>query len=1071
MLAAPVAATATPLGTGTAAPASSVAAAMEEVSGMVTDKSGPLIGVSVIIKGTNKGTMTDASGNFKLTGLKKGAVIRITYIGYNPQEIKYTGQQNINVELTENAQSLEETVVVGYGVQKKVNLTGAVSQVKGTELASHPVGDVAQSLQGLIPGLVIQNTNAGRPGGSASLQLRGVGNLSGTGTPYVLVDGVEMSLSDVNPNDVESVSVLKDAGAAAIYGARAAYGVILVTTKKGDSARTRVNYMGQTGWNSPTKLPNMLDGYEFAQYWNNAARNAGVSRLYSDAKLELLKQFRDNPSSVNPWQELASNSLMNPAFENSESGIGNTNYFDLHYKDWAFKQNHNVSASGGSKKAQYYVSLGYYGEDGILRYADMKYNRTNFASTLNSQINDWLKLRVSTKFVNSKNRTPFGDGGLSEGFYHSLARFRPTVHYLDPNGNFTELSMVPYLQSGTYTTNERNRFTLSGGFDISPVKNWNIIFDYTNQYTGSSYRALNVAPDIFGADGVTTSKGVRSELGVQKDGKFTRAETVIKYSSINAYTNYMFTVADKNNFTLLGGYQEEQSNYSYLKNFVTGLYSTTNPSLTLGSSDLTGVDNRNGWTTRGFYGRINYDYDGKYLLEMNARYDGSSRFARKNRWGFFPSMSAGWNITREHFMEPMADVLNTLKLRASWGKLGNQSGAGLYTFSSNLSVSSNQGGFLFSDGRHQYLNAPGVIDPNVTWEKVESKNIGFDFGLFNQALSGSFELFQRDTKDMLGPGYDFPDFFGASAPQANNAELRNRGWELQIRYSGHITPDINYTVGGSLSDATTTVTKYANPDGTNPIGNWYEGRRYGEIWGLKTSGLIQSQEEADAYNKELNLTYLNGGKWSPGDVKYVDLNGDGKIDKGSNKLGDMGDFTVIGNKEPRYEFTLNGSIGWKGLNLSVMFQGIGKRDWSPGSGSDYFWGWSSYAQATFFKEHLDYWSPENPDAYYPKPYLHTAGGIGIYNNRNKQSSDRYLQDASYIRMKNITLSYELPVSLIKRLGLDKVQVFFSGENLWTYSKISSIFDPEAIFTSSSYNGDGKNYPFNKTLSMGLNLSF
>lgn len=380
-----------------------------------------------------------------------------------------------------------------------------------------------------------------------------------------------------------------------------------------------------------------------------------------------------------------------------------------------------------------------------------------------------------------------------------------------------------------------------------------------------------------------------------------------------------------------------------------------------------------------------------------------------------------------------------------------------------------KGNFIFADGRHGYINAPGVIDPTVTWEKVESKNIGVDFGLFSNALTGTFEIFQRDTKDMLGPGEDYPDFFGATAPQANNANMRNRGWELQVNWNGRIGKDITYSVGGSISDATAEVTKYKNPTFTAPASNWYEGRKVGEIWGLRSSGLIQTPEEAEAYNSSLNLSYLNGGVWTPGDVKYIDLNNDGKIDRGSNVLGDMGDYTVIGNTTPRYQYTINGNIGWKGLHLSLMFQGVGKRDWSPGT-EPYFWGWSSYAQATFFKQHTDYWTEDNPGAYYPKPYLHTAGGIGIYQNRNMQTSDRYLQSAAYIRLKNITLSYELPKSVTSHIGLDKVMVFFTGENLWTSTNLAKMFDPEAIFTSSSYGGAGKNYPLNKVLSVGLNIN-
>lgn len=1033
--------------------------------GNVKDASGePILGASVTLKAKpSVGTITDAEGNFTLPNVSKGDIILVSFVGFQTQEIKWNGA-HVSVTLIEDDATLGEVVVVGYGVQKKVNLTGAVSTVKSDALDHRPVVDATQSLQGLVPGLTVTNSSSGRPGATGTLTLRGQGNLNNNANPYVLVDGVEMSLSDVNPSDIENISVLKDAAACAIYGARAAYGVILVTTKRGEDGHMRVNYQGTVGWSAPTVLPDMVDSYEFAKYWNAGVTNAGSPRLYSDEKLALLQQYIKDPSSVDPWAELSEGASMNPAFENSESGVGNTNYFDLHYKDWAFKQNHNISLSGGSKKAQYYVSGGIYDEDGILRYADIGYTRYNFAANLSSQMTDWLKLKVNTKFMHSDTKTPFGDGGLSEGFYHSLARFRPTVSAVDPNGHFTELSMVPYLQSGTYTKTQRDRMNVTVGFDINPIKNWYIFADYTYKLMNLEYQALNVAPLIYAADGVTTSKGVRSELGIYPDGKFTRSTGRTRYQTINLYTNYLFTLAEKHNFTVMAGYQEEDYSYSYLKNSITGLYSTSNPSAAMGTGDKTVVDTRNGWATRGFFGRINYDYDGKYLLELNGRYDGSSRFASDHRWGFFPSVSVGWNIHREKFMESLLPTVSNLKLRVSYGLLGNQAGAALYTFASTMSLNSSLGNYIFADGRHIYTNAPSVVDPTTTWEKVESKNIGLDFGFFSNALTGSFDIFQRDTKDMLGPGADYPDFFGASAPQTNNARMRNRGWELTLNYRGHIGTDIQYNIGGSISDATAEVTEYES-EGTNPSSNWYKGKKVGEIWGYRASGLIQTQEEADEYNK-LDLSYLSGKAWTPGDVKYLDLNGDNAVNNGTNTLGDMGDMVVIGNTTPRYQYTINGGISWKGISLSVMFQGVGKRDWNPNG--VYFWGCGPYAQVTVFKEHLDYWTEDNPNAYYPKPYIHSAGGVGPYTNKTKQSCDRYLQNAAYCRLKNLTLSYDLPQELIRKVNLQKVQVFFSGENLLTFTKLKGMFDPEAIFTSSDYSSEGgKNYPMNKVLSIGL----
>lgn len=1037
------------------------------VRGRILDSKGEaVIGASIQVKGSpGKGAVSNVKGEFALTGLKPGTILRISCIGMQPQEVSLSGRNQVTITLQDAATKIDEVVVVGYGVQRKVNLTGAVSSVKGTALARRPVGDASQSLQGLVPGLLVTNGSAGRPGGTGKLSLRGQGNLKGDASPYILVDGVEMSLSEVNPNDIESISVLKDAAASAIYGARAAYGVILVTTKQGKEGRIRIGYQANLGWTSPTLLPRMANALEFAHYWNAGVSNAGSPRRYSPEKIALLERYMADPSSVDVWAELPKGSLMNPAFENSEQGVGNVDYFALHYKPWARKQSHNLSVSGGNKDTQYYVSGGSYSEDGILRYAQMKYQRYNFASRLSSRLLPWLRLKLDTKYVHTQNDTPFGGGGLAEGFYHSLARFRPTVSVTDPHGHFTELSMVPYLQSGTYTQEKRDKLNLTAGVELQPLKDWRINLDYSYRLGGTEYEALNRAPKIYAADGERTSLGVRSELGVLPQGKFTRSFGKELYRGINLYSNYMLSLGDKHHFTFLLGYQEEESHTSYLEHSVTGLYSLDNPNAAVGSGDKVPVDQRYGWATRGFFGRINYDYDGRYLLEVNGRYDGSSRFAAAHRWGFFPSASLGWNIHRERFMQRLSPTLSTLKLRASYGLLGNQAGAALYTFASTMNITRGLGSYIYQDGRHPYTLAPKVIDPNTTWEQVSSLNLGLDFGLWHQALTGSLEVFERTTRDMLGPGLPLPELFGAAAPETNNAELRNRGWELSLNWHGRIGREVDYSLGAQLSDATAVVTRYTSVDKSSPQSQWYEGRSPGEIWGFRSDGLIQTQAEADAYNKEYNLSYLSGQPWTPGDVKYRDLNGDYRIDVGKSKLGDMGDMTIIGDTTPRYQFTLNGSIAWRGLSLSWLLQGVGKRDWHPGSGSIYFWGWGPYAQVTVFKEHLDYWTPEHPDAYYPKPYIHTAGGVGPYQRKNKTTTDRYLQNAAYMRLKNLTLSYELPQHWTKWC---KLQVYLSGENLWTLTGLKSMFDPEAIFTGSSYTSEGgKNYPMNRVLSCGV----
>lgn len=1041
----------------------------QTASGVVSDPSGmPVIGASVVVKGTLSGTVTDIDGNYALSGVSQGNVLVFSCIGYTSREVTWNGEV-LNITLEEDTKMLDEVVVVGYGVQKKVNLTGSVSTVKGDDFAKRPVVDAAQALQGMVPGLTVSNSAAGTPGSEAKITLRGQGNLSGTGTPYILVDGVEMSLSDVNPNDIESISVLKDAASAAIYGARAAYGVILVTTKKGSDGKAVISYSGNAGWNTPTKLPKMVNSVEFAKFWNAGATNAGASRRYSEEKIANLQKFIDGDPSVDPWAELRNqdpSTAIYDSFDNTENGLGNTDYFKLHYKDWAFKQSHNVSVRGGTEKIQYFASGGFYDEDGILRYADMGYKRFTFNANTQAQVTNWLKLNLSTKYVYGKVDTPFGGDGLGYGFFHTLARPFPTKHYMDDWGNYVEWTMIPYLQSGTFTTTKRNRLDLTGGLTITPLKNWVINLDYTHRIGRNNYEALVVAPDLYNVDGVTTHKGVRDELNVTADGRYARSNTDTDYDSINLYTNYSLTLGENHNLNFLIGYQEENFKRAYLKNSVTGLYSTSSPNVSMGTGDKVVTDTRYSWATRGYFGRFNYDYYGRYLFEFNGRYDGSSRFASDHRWGFFPSVSVGWNIHRESFMQKTKGYLSNLKLRASYGLLGNQAGAAIYTFASTMSVSTNLGGYIFSDGRHSYTTAPEVVNPSTTWEKVLNQNIGIDYGFFDNALTGSFDIFQRDTKDMLGPGEDYPDIFGASAPQTNNANMRNRGWEFEINWRGYIGKDIYYSIGGSISDAISEVTKYSNPTGTNPASNWYEGKKVGEIWGYASHGLLQTQAEADAYNK-LDLRYLSSIPWTPGDVKYEDLNKDGKINRGSNVLGDMGDYKVIGNTTPRYNYSITGMIGWKGLSLSWLLQGVGKRDYNPGTGY-YFWGWGPFAQVTVFHEHLDYWTEDNHGAYYPKPYIHNAGGVVPYTNKNKQTSSRYLQDASYLRLKTITLSYNLPKSIISKIGLTKAQVYVTGENLLTFTKLANMFDPEGVFTYNAYTSEGgKNYPMDKTISVGV----
>jgi TonB-linked SusC/RagA family outer membrane protein len=542
------------------------------------------------------------------------------------------------------------------------------------------------------------------------------------------------------------------------------------------------------------------------------------------------------------------------------------------------------------------------------------------------------------------------------------------------------------------------------------------------------------------------------------------------YNTINAYSSYNYTLNKNHNFTVLLGYQQDQFRYQNLQTLSKDLISFDQPGINLATGDKVPTESRYHWATQGFFGRFNYDYMGKYLFEFNGRIDGSSRFASNNRWGTFPSISVGYNIAREDFMSNLSKEINTLKLRGSYGFLGNQSGAAYYTYAQTMTTTA-QGSWYFQNGRDMVINAPASFNPNTTWEKIENLDLGLDFVLLNNKLSGTFEVYERTTRDMLGPTADYADMYGATAPNTNNANLQNKGWELSLNWKGKIGKDIQYSVGGFISDYITTVLAYENQTKTGPDTNWYPGKRVGEIWGYRASGLIQTQAEADAYNTTYDLSYLTGQKWKPGDVKFIDINGDKKINKGTNVLGNMGDMEIIGNNAPRYIYTLNGMIKYKDVTLSMMWQGVGHRDWAP-SGA-YFWGSGAYAQVTVFKQHLDYWrgadDPDpNPNAYYPNPYTAPSGANASFQAKTQTISDRYLQNAAYIRLKNLTVSYDIPVRLISKCKLSKVSLFFSGENLLTYTKLAKMLDPEQVF---AFQEGSKNYPLSTVYSFGLNVKF
>lgn len=1034
-------------------------------SGTVVSNEGkPLSDVSIKVKGSERSTKSNAEGKFSITVAKNDAVLLFSYIGYLGQEIPFSSN-SIKVILQPDLAHLEEVVVVGYGTQKRVNLTGSVSTISGDQLENRPVVNATQSLQGAMPGLNVSVNGATKPGQSFKLNVRGTGNLSGSDQPYVLVDGMEMSLADVNPNDIENISVLKDASAAAIYGSRAAYGVILVTTKKGVAGRKQVSFNTNTGFTSPLKLPEMVNSVDFANYFNAATFNALGTRQYSEDKIKLLQQYINDPSSVSIFPEVNSNNYS--SWENSANGVANTDWFNFHYKPYSIRQNYNMSLSGGSEGTQFYVSGGFYDEDGSLRYADINYNRYNFNVSVNSDLTDFIKIKANVKYTQGNNVNPLA--GYEGMFFHNLARMRPNVSPYDFYGNFTEQSSVPYLQSGGGEKSKNETLAILGGLEFKLLNNWKLFTDLNMRTWNYNSELLKIPGTIYGIDNTPILVN-RSEYGIPLSGSFGRTMTQESYLSPNIYTNYKLSF-DNHQLDFTGGFQQEYNLLKQLNSSATELISFDRPGTDLATGTKSSKETRNHWATRGFFARVNYNYSDTYLLEVNGRYDGSSRFAADKRWGFFPSVSAAINLNQYTLFKEKLTWVNQLKVRGSYGDLGNQAGANMYAYLESMGIVvpglGSGGRYYFGDVRESYIQSPSAFNPLITWEKVQSLNLGTDFTVLDNRLSGTVEWYQRNTRDMLGPSRDVADMYGTTPPQTNNADLRTRGWELTLKWRERINENLRYDVGLILTDYKSIVTKYQNTTKFNPAGAWYEGRQVGEIWGYTAHGLLKTDAQAAEYNK-LDRSYLSARDWLPGDVKYEDINGDGKINIGANRVGDMGDYSIIGNSSPRYNFSLTGGVNWKGWGLNMLWQGIAKQQFLPSSGDAYFWGAGALAQVSVFKEHLDYFNESNPDAYFPNPYASPVGAINSYVNKTQSPSSRYIQNASYIRLKNLTINYTFAGDWMQKMKINRLNVFGSGENLLTFSKLIGMFDPETLAGGS---GTGKIYPLSRVFSFGVNVTF
>lgn len=1021
-------------------------------NGVVTDTTGEtVIGASVVVKGTTNGTITGLDGDFSLSGVTKGSILVVSFVGYQNTEVKWNGQP-LTIVLKEDTKVLDEVVVVGYGTQKKANLSGAVAAVDGKVLQDRPITNIGQGLQGVVPNLNITMNNGGAPGATSSFNIRGNTSLNG-GSPLVLVDNVQMDANLVNPDDIESISVLKDAASASIYGARAAYGVILITTKKGKKSDKPTVSLSATGyWQSPALTFHNVNSMQYLTMMDEAYQNDGGSGHYFKSQVYQYAEDYFNGKYDSPV-------FFDTAYDTYKYGYcGNTDWWDELYKT-SFSQIYTANISGGNDRTTYYASVSMNDQGGILKAGDDKYNKYNANVNISSNITKWLN--VSAKIAHTYTDELHPTGGttaMNSTAYSGLSSYSgmmkgdlsPLMPVKHPDGHYagqgSYTNPVAIMEQGGNAQYKQNDLWMTGAVKITTIKGLVINADYTwNFYGKSSNRHVQNFYDY------TAVPGTENYYPWTNPSSVTVTNNDDYYNAFNAFAEYTFSLKEKHNFKVMVGYNQENKHKKYHYAGRKNLIDSSNPSLNLAYGDMAMNGSETHWSVNGFFARINYDYKGKYLLELNGRYDGSSKFPHGDRYAFFPSASVAWRVSEEKFWEPIRGWFDNFKLRASYGSLGNQaldeSRYGNFPYLATYGINTKYGALL-NGTRPVAVSVPGLVSASFTWETVNQIDFGFDASFFGGRLNTSFDWYRRNTKDMLTAGQALPAVLGTSVPQENAADMKTVGWEVSLEWNDRLSNGFGYHIKGVLSDYQASITKFSNP--TKLLGTHYVGEKLNEIWGYVSNGLFQSDEDAKAADQ----SYLSGGSWGAGDVKYEDLNNDGKIDIGKNTLDDSGDRKIIGNSTPRYSYGITAGFDYKGFDFEMFWQGIGKRDyWLGGS---QFWGFTD-EWCTPLTSSLDYWTEDNRDAYFPR--LHHYG----VNGGNHQVSTRYLQNAAYLRLKNVVLGYTIPRSITEKVKISRLRVFVQGENLLTSTPLIDSYDPETL--------NNMTYPINKKISVGLNLTF
>lgn len=1032
--------------------------------------------------------LADAQGKAVFANLPVDSnyCIQVSFTGLQPKEecqyIVAAGKRSsIVVQLLEPVlNDMDEVVVVGYGTQKKVNLSGAVDYVSGEVLESRPIANIAQGLQGIAPNLNIQ-FNSGAPGATPNINIRGITSING-GDPLILVDNVPVTSAELirlAPQDVESFSIIKDASAAAIYGARAAFGVIIITTKAGKGG-VKVSYSNNFTWNTPTVMADKItDPYVFSRLLETSTDNTPWDNVnYSDQFYQYAKERSDDPSIAGV--------RVNPTDPTSWEYMGNRDWTRYFLADWNATHTHDLSISGSSEKVQYYISGSYNRQNSPVKLTEDYFDRYNLRSKVNYKLADFISFGNNTVLGNTRRLTPSRMNLLE------IYNVFPTSYDKNPDGtwaNSTAGRLAAEMVDGGKTDEKRMDVQSTFNTELRFFDNkFKVNADYTFQRNSMNLNqyftqySIGYGPDDVRKEG--TSEAYR-EAGFSY------------YNVYNIFGTYAQTF-NKHQVTAVLGFNQESYRYELLDMGRVGLISETYPTTEFATGTMTMGESVDTYALRGAFYRLNYTYDDKYIVEFNGRYDGSSRFPKDKRFGFFPSGSLAWRLDRENFLSSVSD-LNLLKLRASYGELGNQA---VSNYGYLASMAKQESPYLIGGNPAIYIDVSSLVSPNYTWEKVNTINFGLDMAIFQNRLSASFDYYSRRTLGMLTQGTELPNVLGALEPNENAADLKTNGWELTVSYQDQFQvagSALRFNAKFLLSDSYSEITRFDNR--SNSILQYYEGMRLGEIWGLESDGLFANTEEIAALDQSSIIPW---GALSivPGWPKYVDQDGNGVIEKGYT-IGDTKDLKRIGNSTPRYQFGVDLSADWKGFDIRAFFQGIGKRDYYP---IDYLY-WGTYQQpyGNIYGHLLDFYRPEsdsdaerarhsqaylelgladqNLDAAYPilqswladrnlGTRIDQAQGLAI-------PQTNYLLNAAYLRLKNLTIGYTLPTSWTSRAKIGHIRVYVSGENVMEWSAVKQYFDPETLNQNTYTNpqlspereGNGLTYPFQRSFSGGVQVTF